>query len=542
MPIQKKMSALCPLLLAALMSLAAAGCSPRPDTQMAPMRDGIRLATDCFIPRATPAPVILVRTVYGRSDKSYRTTARSLKASGIGLVVQDTRGRFGSEGTDRVFLDDAWGELQDGADTVAWLRSQPWCNGTVVTMGGSALGITQILMAPATQDIAGQSISVACSSLYAVAYIGGVWNKALVEDWAAGQGNDYMLQTWREHPRQDAFWDQLDAEAQAGRVTAPAIHFGGWWDIFQQGTINNFTSRQYGGGAGARGNQFLVMGPWAHGRQQDLGDLALPDNYTFPQSDLEWALMQYWLTGAGPEVMERPRVYYYVLGDVDNASAPGNIWRTADDWPPLETEPLEFHLGQSHALSEIPPAQEESYAFTFDPANPCPTHGGANLSLPAGPFDQRQVSGRSDVVSFATDPLTEPVEATGRISVRLFVKTTAADTDFTAKLVDIYPDGREILLTDSIQRLKYRSGGAAPEPVVPGETAELTIDLWSFSIIFNAGHRIGVQISSSNYPRFEVNPNTGADFPDNVSEVTATNTILTGPDHPSALILPVPKN
>jgi len=151
------------------------------------------------------------------------------------------------------------------------------------------------------------------------------------------------------------------------------------------------------------------------------------------------------------------------------------------------------------------------------------------------------VSGRSDVVSFATDRLTEPVEATGRISVRLFVKTAAADTDFTAKLVDIYPDDREILLTDSIQRLKYRGGGAAPEPVVPGETAELTIDLWSFSVIFNAGHRIGVQISSSNYPRFEVNPNTGADFPDNASGVTATNTILTGPDHPSALILPVPK-
>jgi hypothetical protein len=540
MAIRNKLPAL--LLIAAVMCLAEAACSPRPDTQMVHMRDGIRLATDCFIPRATPAPVILVRTVYGRSDKSYRKTARSLKAAGIGLVVQDTRGRFGSEGTDRVFLDDAWGELQDGADTVAWLRSQPWCNGIVTTMGGSALGITQILMAPATQNIAGQLISVACASLYSVAYIGGVWNKSLVEGWTAGQGNDYMLQTWREHPRQDAFWDQLDAEAQAGRVTAPAVHTGGWWDIFQQGTINNFTSRQYGGGAGARGNQFLIMGPWAHSREQKLGDLTLPGNYEFPQPDLEWMLMQYWLNGTGPEVMQKQRVHYYVLGDVENAAAPGNVWRTADDWPPLETRPLELYLWPSHALSTALAAEAVSYTYTFDPANPCPTHGGANLNLPAGPFDQRQVSSRSDVISFATAPLTEPVEATGRISVRLFVQTTAVDTDFAAKLVDIYPDGREILLVDGIQRLKYRSGGVAPAPVTPGETAELTVDLWSFSVIFNTGHRIGVQISSSNYPRFEVNPNTGADFPDTAGMVTSANTILIGPDHPSALILPVPKN
>jgi putative CocE/NonD family hydrolase len=234
-------------------------------------------------------------------------------------------------------------------------------------------------------------------------------------------------------------------------------------------------------------------------------------------------------------------VHYYVLGDVDNATAPGNAWRTADGWPPFETEPLELYLGPGHGLAEALPDEPAGYSFRFDPADPCPTHGGANLSLPAGPFDQRQVSGRSDVICFATAPLEEPLEATGRFSVRLFVQTTAADMDFTAKLVDIYPDGREILLLDGIQRLKYRSGGQAAEPVVPGETAELTIDLWTFSIVFNAGHRIGVQISSSNYPRFEVNPATGEDFPAAESAAAATNTLLTGPDHPAALILPAPK-
>ncbi len=143
---------------------------------------------------------------------------------------------------------------------------------------------------------------------------------------------------------------------------------------------------------------------------------------------------------------------------------------------------------------------------------------------------------------FATEPLAAPLEVTGRIAARVFVKTTAADTDITAKLVDIYPDGREILLLDGIQRLKYRSGAAAPDPALPGEPAELTIDLWSFSVIFNAGHRIGLQVSSSNYPRFEVNPNTGEDFPDGIEPVTAVNTILTGPDYPSALLLPVPQS
>ena len=539
---RKKITGLCTLLVAALACWA--GCIPRPDTQMIAMRDGIRLATDCFVPRAkkTPAPVVLVRTVYGRTDKSYRSTARTLNMNGICLVVQDTRGRFDSEGDDRVFMDDGWGELQDGADTVAWLRSQPWCNGTVVTMGGSALGIAQVLMAPATGDLAGQSIWMACSSVYNIAFIGGVWNKSLAEDWTKAQANDYILETWRGHPTRDAFWDQFDAEAQAVRVTAPAIHFGGWWDIFQQGTINNFVTRQYSGAVGARGNQFLVMGPWAHAINQKLGDLVLPGNYTFPETKLEGDLLDYWLTGKGPEVMENPRVYYYVLGDVDNATAPGNVWRTAEDWPPVETQPLELYLGPANTLSPALPAAAATYAYTFDPANPCPTLGGANLTLPAGPFDQRSVSVRDDVVRFATAPLEAPLEATGRITVRLFVQSSAVDTDFTAKLVDIYPDGREILLTDGILRLKYRNGMPTPEPVAPGDTAELSIDLWSFSIIFNAGHRIGVQVTSSNYPRFEINPNTGADFPDGTGSVSAVNSILTGPAHTSALILPMPKS
>ena len=545
MSMPKKMLSFCPMLISALLCWAVLGCNSKPDTQMVAMRDGVMLATDCFVPYwRAPAPVVLIRTVYGRVHEDYRQLARELEKNGknICLVVQDTRGRFGSEGEDRVFMDDAWGTLQDGADTVAWLLQQPWCNGRIVTYGNSARGMTQVLMAPVTGDIAGQSIRVTGSSIYTLAFTGGVWNKSLVELWTEAQFNAYILQTWRAHPMPDEFWNQFDAEAKARQVTAPAIHFGGWWDISQQGTINNFSSRQYSGGPGARGNQFLVMGPWVHltQTQQNLGDLVLPDNYTFPQPDLEWQLLYYWLTGVGPEVLENPHVYYYVLGDVDDPAAPGNMWRTSEDWPPLSTEPRHLYLAPSLALSSSLPTAETTYTYTFDPDNPCPTLGGANLTLPAGPFDQQPVSDRSDVVRFATVPLEAPLEVTGRIAVRLFVSTSALDTDFTAKLVDIYPDGREILLTDGIQRLKYRTGASTPDYVLPGTIAELTIDLWSFSIIFNAGHRIGLQISSSNYPRFDVNPNTGYDFPDNASTIPATNSIWSGPDYPSALILPVP--
>jgi hypothetical protein len=514
---------------------------PQQFTRMLAMRDGVRLATDCFVPAGgAPAPVVLVRTVYGRTDSKYAQIANNLRQGDICLVVQDTRGRFGSEGDDRVFLDDAWGERQDGADTVAWLMQQPWCNGRIATMGGSALGITQVLMAPATGNIAGQSIWVACAACYDLAFNGGVWRKSLAEWWTIAQGNAYILPTWRQHPMPDTFWDQLNAKDRAADVTAPAIHFGGWWDIVQKGTIDNFVSRQYSGGPGARRNQFLVIGPWAHSIQQTYG-IKLPDNYQFPQADLEWGLMLHWLKGSNPAVLNSPHVNYYVVGDLDNATAPGNVWRTADDWPPVATTPFQLYLAASGALITEPPADEASFAYIFDPANPCPTLGGANLAVTFGPYDQRPVSTRSDVVKFATEPLTVPLEATGPISVRLFVSTSAVDTDFTAKLVDIYPDGKEILLTDGIQRLKYRTGSPTPSYVTPGDVAELTVDLWSFSIIFNTGHRIGLQISSSNYPRFEVNPNTGGDFADvNTDAIPATNKIWVGPGHPSALILPVP--
>ncbi len=534
------MAKLVRLMVLLLIAFTLAGSPAWAERVMVPMRDGVNLATDYFLPQGEgPFPVVVTRSVYGL--KSAPMVAIQLTPMGIALVAQDTRGRGDSEGKDQVFADDGWGERQDGADTVEWVLKQPWCNGTVGTWGMSALGITQVLMAGATQQVKAQSIIVAASNFYdQLAYQGGVFRKALCEGWTKGQGNSYIVEEWHKHPTYDDFWKQYNAEAIASRITAPALHVGGWWDIFAKGTLNNFLSRQYQGGEGAKGNQRLIMGPWVHGPVQKVGDLTLPKNFNYDFGKQEKRLYEYWLKGVDNGLMNEPPITYYTIGDVEKEGGPGNEWRTADQWPPFETVATNYYLGPNGALSTTEPAEGvEPLVYAYDPKNPCPTKGGQNLLIPAGPFDQREVSSRTDVLKFATEPLAEPLEITGEVLVKLNVSTDAPDTDFTAKLIDIYPDGREILMLDNIQRLKFRNGFEKAEPLPAGEIGTLTIDLWSISLIFDAGHRIGVQISSSNYPRFELNPNSGDDFPTEDNMRTANNKVHLDKAHPSMVVLPI---
>ncbi len=506
------------------------------------MRDGVRLATEIYLPDGGgPCPVVLARSVYGRTFGPQWGPAWLEK--GIAFAAQDCRGRGDSEGTDLGFLADGWGEARDGADTVAWLRAQPWCNGKIATLGGSALGIVQILAAPSTPWITCQSIVVAPASLYGnVTYQGGVFRKEMMEGWLAAQKLPHVLELWKAHPGYDAFWRGFDAERAADRVTAPAVHVGGWWDCFGQGTLEAFMSRQHEGAPPARGNQKLIMGPWLHGPKREPGDVTLAENFDAVDfNKYTQRFFRYWLLGEQNGIMDEPAVQYYTVGDLSDPNAPGNEWRTASDWPPFATESTPFYLNPDGSLHAEQVADSSGgLTFMYDPANPVPSLGGATLLHKPGVYDQRPVSGRPDVLKFATAPLSAPLEITGRVTVRLYVSTDARDTDFTAKLLDIYPDGREILMLDGIQRLKFRHGCEMPDYLLPGEIAEVEIDLWSISLIFNAGHRIGLHVSSSNFPRFEVNPNTGKDFPvEGEPLAVAANTVYTGVRHPSALILPV---
>jgi len=530
------------VLTAAAMAAEEPAPPPPSTVVMVPMRDGVRLATEIYLPDGGgPCPVVLARSVYGRGFGPQWGPAWLEK--GIAFAVQDCRGRGDSEGTDMGFFADGWGEARDGADTVAWLRAQPWCNGKIATQGGSALGIVQILAAPATPWITCQGIVVAPASVYGrLTYQGGVFRKEMMEGWLAAQKLPHVLELWKAHPSYDAFWRGFDAESAADRVTAPAVHVGGWWDCFGQGTLEAFMSRQYEGAPPARGNQKLIMGPWLHGVKRDPGDVTLAENF----DDVDFnkytqRFFRYWLLGEQNGIMDEPAVQYYTVGDLSDPGAPGNEWRTASDWPPFPTKATPFYLSPDGALHAEQVADSPGgLTFMYDPANPVPSLGGATLLHKPGVYDQRPVSDRPDVLKFATEPLSAPLEITGRVTVRLYVSTDARDTDFTAKLLDIYPDGREILMLDGIQRLKFRHGCELPDYLLPGEIAEIEIDLWSISLIFNTGHRIGLHVSSSNFPRFEVNPNTGKDFPvEGEPMAVAANTVYTGVRHPSALILPV---
>jgi hypothetical protein len=510
---------------------------------MVPMRDGTRLATDVYLPRFPRRrrwPVILVRTPYGR-HKTTTLQARYVCRRGWGLVVQDLRGRYGSQGTDVTFSPtDTVGQNSDGHDTVRWVARQGWCNGRVGTWGPSAIGIAQNLLAPeAPEALKVQHVMMACSNMYAqAAYQGGAFRKALIEGWfRENQFNGVGMQTIRAHPRYDDFWARLNPEAQASQVNAPAVFWGGWYDIFLQGTINSFTTIHNQGGPRARGRCRLILGPWSHDDIERLSDPRYAD--CWPGAGDPFRFFEYHLKRSRNCVPCDKPVHYYVMGDRCDRRAPGNFWRSAESWPP-PSEPAKFYLHCDKALrGAVPESPHARLAYKYDPSDPVPTVGGQNLNLAQGPKDQREVESRPDVLLFTTDVLSEPLEVSGRIRAKLYVCSDCPDTDFTVKLTDVYPDGRSMLLADGILRARFRESFEKENFLEPGEVYALSVDLWSTSIIFNRGHRIRVAVSSSNAPRFEPNPNTGGSWDDGQQPRIATNTLHLSNEHASHVILPI---
>ena len=531
----KKLTSLLSILL--FVTVFFSGCISN-ETVMVEMRDGIRLATDVYLPseNALPHGTLLVRTPYNKNDM--RDLGKTWAKLGWPNVIQDMRGRYESEGIDTVFRN----AHTDGPDTLNWIADQSFSNGKIATFGGSALGINQYYMAGANPDnLACQYVQVATPNLYNTGVQqGGQLRWSLVPRWLEGQNSLYMLDEYLAHENYTLdYWGNVSLEGKWDQVNVPAIHIGGWYDCFAQGTVNGFMGYQYQGGPGARGNSKLIMGPWTHSGGQEQGELVYPENamdnfsiYMF--SDM---IEQYTMNN-GNRFNDWPSVLYYVMGDVINTSAPGNVWLSADDWP-VPYEEVSVFMTPSNGLTVNQPTFSDSFTYEYDPMDPVPTVGGQNLNIEKGPYDQRDVENRDDVLVFSSDVLTEPIWIAGPVKARLFVSSDCADTDFTVKLTDVYPDGRSMLITDGIIRMRNRNGYDHWDFMNPGEVYEVEIDLWSTAYLFNEGHKIRVSVSSSNAPRFLPNPNTKDGWMKNDTYIIAENSVFVGKNHPSQIILPV---
>ena len=494
---------------------------------MVKMRDGIKLATDIYLPKKAkaPWPALLIRTPY---DKKNQKAAGALYSSyGIMVVAQDMRGKYASQGKDMVFTTDGDGALKDGHDTMSYIvKNKSFNNGLIATMGSSALGIVQYMGASASPPgLKLLNAGVATPNLYQDGiFYGGVFRHSMVTGWLKNQGSSHFLLEVAKHPFEDTFWASVQTKDQYQAVKAAGLHRGGWHDIFIQGTIDAWRGYQHQGGVGAKGQQKLLIGPWTHGGASKVkqGELTFPSNSIAPPSANDfWILLNHHLKLNNPLITKKPAdipaVRYYVMGDVSDPKAPGNVWRTAADWPP-KAAAVRYHLQPGGALAEAcPPGAGGSSAYTFNTAAPSPTVCGRNLTLAAGPCDQGpKVEGRKDVRVFSTPKLSKAVEVTGRVLVRLWVQIDQVDADLMVRLSDVYPNGKSMLVADGAVRLAARGSTTKLTPLKAGELVLATVDLWSTSIIFNKGHRIRISVTSGNYPRFAVNRANGKAYPASV--------------------------
>ncbi|HZZ37350.1 MAG TPA: CocE/NonD family hydrolase [Caulobacteraceae bacterium] len=514
---------------------------PAPHQELfAAMRDGTKLAANVFLPEGKgPFPVVLMRTPYLKDRMAGAQFTQRYTKAGYALVVQDVRGKGHSEGFYAAFTDD----IPDGYDTVEWVAAQPWSNGKVGMSGGSALGITANMAAiAAPPHLIAAYVIVAPTDRAENSFMGGVLKEKDTVGWLQGQGvSDKVIDSIRARVISNVEADRGDMSQGLKYIRIPIYNVGGWYDIFDSGNTYNFSYLQNHGANGAKGNQKLLMGPFGHGQLS--GDLAYPGADSMrANADEEIRWFDYWLKGIDNGIMDEPPVTYFMMGPArKGAYSPKNRFIQAANWPPASRQ-VRYYPTTDGRLIAAPPETARPLSYRFDPANPVPTVGGANLNLDRGPMAQRAIGARSDYLRFTTPVLAKDVVIAGAVSVELWAATDGPDTDFMAKLVDVYPDGYEALVLDAPIRARYRNGRMADEVkmMTPGAPERLTIDLWSTAITFEAGHRIMLVITSSNAPRFEVNPNTGeAAGSHRLAPRVATNTVYFDRDHPTALVLPV---
>ncbi|MFW9946789.1 MAG: CocE/NonD family hydrolase [Candidatus Odinarchaeota archaeon] len=528
---------------------------PDKQTYMVQMRDGIHLATDVhFAPGSfgRPKPVILIRTPYGKSGWAENLYLPFYLIQDFHVVIQDLRGTHDSEGGDKslLFIE----AYRDGVDTINWILDQPWSNGKIASAGVSALCINQYFYAGMNPEgLMAQQLWFGTPELFDHAIYQGSYHKSSVETWIKSTSPNnwqYQLETiFNYMPKDELKYNSTSLSNSIGpnysNISVYGIHVGGWYDHFLQGTIDGYIGYDDYGKPRAQGHQKLIMGPWTHGSIYGgkQGELIYPDNSNGFDMILNWeheifdeALLD------NPMRWDGARVAYYLLGPTTEISDKWNYWRYAYDWP-LDYVNDEWYFKADGGLNNVSAGLvNKNFSYIFDPRHPVPNLGGQNQPFDlAGPMDQRSVENRSDVLIFETSILTEPVITVGRIWGHLFISSNCTDTDFTIKLTDVYPDNRSMLITDGSLTVRSRYNYTT-NVFMSGnqlDVYELMVDCWSTAYYFAPGHRIRIAISSSNFPRFAINPNSGAPLAQNYLNFNiANNTLLVGPKYNSSIILP----
>ena len=545
----------------------------------ASMRDGVTLRADIYRPKSEGKfPVLLERTPYDKTQSVHFGLLGA--ARGYVVVIQDVRGRYTSDGEWYVFKH----ESDDGYDTVEWAAKLPYSDGRVGMLGGSYVGATQMLAAIShPPHLAGICPIVTASNYHnGWTYQGGAFEQWFNESWTSGlaqdtlnrsikantnarmavdvlplrkyrlfNGNpavDEQMQTlapyfldWLDHPDYDDYWKRWSIEENYPSIQVPALTVAAWYDIFQGGALKNYLGMlTKAGSPAARNNQRLLVIIGGHaGTGRKIGDRDFgPAAADFNEDDviLEW--YDYLFYGVKNHFATGKPVRIFVMGK--------NVWRDEDAWPLARAKPTKYLLtsgNEGGVLAPVALPGKDNDTYVYDPMNPVPTVGGPLCCdaehLAPGPQDQRPVEARPDVLSFSTPPLTQDTEVTGPVSLQLYASSSAVDTDFTAKLVDVWPDGYAQNLTEGILRASYRNSSGKPEALKPGQVYPFQIDLWSTSNVFLKGHRIRLEVSSSNFPRFDRNLNTGKSAAVDQASVKATNTIYHDARYPSVLTLPV---
>lgn len=554
--------------------------------QEVPMKDGVILYADVYLPVSEGKhPTLVVRTPYGVQRPGMHQTMVRFAQHGYAVVLQDVRGRYESQGIWEPFRDEA----EDGYQTIEWAAKQPWSNGKVGTQGGSYLGHNQ--WAAASQrppHLVAIFPILASTNIYSNWWgMGGAFRLSFNYGWGTVRmpnrimlpqywhTADYMpenmkyenvlmhlplkdgdLQSaghpvqhyrdWIIHQSYDDYWKAISDEERFDQIEVPVHTMGGWFDIFVMGTINGYVGmRNHGGNDEARSGTRMIIGPWGHGSSQSFGGVDFTPDAELDYFERQLKFYDRHLKGIENGLDDEKPVKLFYMGI--------NKWRGEDNWPIPDTEYRNLYLDSKvsarsvrgdGSLSFNQPKRQGVDTYRYDPENPVPTIGGNNCcGTPtlSGPRDQRPLERREDVLVYTSDYLEEPLTIAGPVSILLHAATDGSDTDWMVKLVDVYPDGYAMPVSEGILRARFREGLDQMKLLTPNQTYEYEIEMTGTANVFLPGHRIRVDITSSNFPQFDRNPNTGDDLGESTKTRVAQQSVFHGGQQPSSIILPVVK-